>query len=220
MEKTKLPLSIRVTRNAELNKALLLVAFGYVLCYLFMLDYSVEGMSIFYRWSTTSYSQFQHPVLYAIWVILCGSAFFLNIGYLRGKYGAAQRWLSVLHYAGYAFLLLAMIIPTHHEPHLTLNHYLHYYVHLLGAMGFALSNLVCVLGVFGFRMKTDKRFKYWFWGCILFSLIIGPFFAVKLCGFVESAPLLFMMAIIYVFNYTKLMDGKTQTGQQTPVSKA
>ena len=96
MKKTRLPFGIRAARNAELNKGVLLIAFGYVFCYLFMLDYSVEGMGIFYRWSTTSYSQFQHPVLYAIWVILCGSAFFLNIGYLRGKYGATQRWLSVL----------------------------------------------------------------------------------------------------------------------------
>ena len=213
MKKTKLPFSIRVSRNAELNKVVLWVAFGYVFCYLFLLDYSVAGMSIFYRWSTTSYSQFQHPVLYARWVLLCGSAFFSNIGYLRGKYGATQRWLSVLQYAGSVFLISAMIVPTHHEPHITLNHYLHYYVHLLGAIGFALSNLVCVLGVFGYKMKTDKRFKYWFWGGIFFTLTVSPLFAVMLCGFIEAAPVLLMMAVIYVLNYTKLMDGKTQTEQ-------
>jgi len=219
MEKTKLPLSIRAAKYAELNKALLLVAFGYVFCYLFMLDYSVEGMSIFYRWSTTSYSQFQHPALFAVWVILCSSAVFLNIGYLRGKYGAPQKWLSIMQYMGCFFLILGMFVPTHHEPHITLGHYLHYYIHLLGAMGFALSNLVCVLGVFGYNIKKDKRFKYWLWGGIVFILCVAPFFAVKLCGFVESAPLLFMMAVIYVLNYTKLMDGKTQTAQQAPGSK-
>lgn len=220
MEKTKLPFGIRAARNAELNKGLLLIAFGYAFCYLFMLDYSAEGMNIFYRWSTTSYSQFQHPVLFAIWVVLCSTAFFLNIGFLRGKYGAAQKWLSVVQYAGYAFLILAMFVPTHHEPHITLSHYLHYYVHLLGAMGFALLNLACVLGVFGYQMKTDKRFKYWFWGGIVFILTVGPLFAVKLCGFIETAPMLFMMAVIYVLNYTKLMDSKTETEQQVYGSKA
>lgn len=208
MEKTKLPFGIRAARYTELNKGFLLIAFGYVFCYLFMLDYSVEGMSIFYRWSTTSYSQFQHPALFAVWVLLCSSAVFLNIGYLRGKYGAPQKWLSVLQYAGYSFLILSMLVPTHRAPHITLSHYLYYYVHLLGAMGFALSNIVCILGVFGYKMKTDKRFKYWFWGGIAFVLAVGPLFAVKLCGFIESAPMLFMMAVLYVLNYTKLMDDK------------
>lgn len=208
MEKTTLPLGIRLARNAELNKAFLLIAFGYAFCYLFMLDYSVEGMSVFYRWSTTSYSQFRHPALFAIWVILCSSAFFLNIGYLRGKYDAPQKWLSALQYLGYFFLILAMFIPTHRAPHITLSHYLHYYVHLFSAMFFALLNIICVLGVLGYKIKTDKRFKYWLWGGIAFVLTVGPLFAIKLCGFVETAPMLFMMVVLYVLNYTKLMDDK------------
>ncbi|HPT70420.1 MAG TPA: hypothetical protein PKW50_09750 [Syntrophomonas sp.] len=33
MEKTKLPFGIRAARNAELNKGLLLIAFGYIFCW-------------------------------------------------------------------------------------------------------------------------------------------------------------------------------------------
>ncbi len=212
MEKTTLPLGIRLARNAELNKGVLLVAFGYAFCYLFMIDYCTAGMNIFYRWSTTSYSQFQHPALFAIWVILCSSAFFLNIGYLRGKYGAPQKWLSALQYMGFFFMILALLVPTHRAPHITLSDYLHYYVHLFGALFFALFNMICVFGVFGYKMKKDKRFKYWLWGGIVFTLAVGPLFAVKLSGFVETAPMLFMMAVLYVLNYTKLMDDKNVSG--------
>lgn len=220
MEKTKLPFSIRIAKNADLNKGLLLVAFGYIFCYLFMLDYSVEGMNIFYRWSTTSISQFQHPALFAIWCVLCSSAFFLNIGYLRGKYDATQKWLSVLQYAGYFLLIFMMFVPTHRAPHFTFSHYLHYYVHLLCGLFFALSNMICVLGILGYRMKTDKRFKYWFWGGIVFTLTVGPLFAVKLCGFIETAPTLLMMVVLYILNYTELMDDKTESEQQILVQKA
>ena len=132
----------------------------------------------------------------------------LLISHLRGKHGAAQKWLSVLQYAGYWFLILALLVPTHLAPHITLKHYLSYYVHLAGAMGFALFNMACVIGVFGYAMKADKRFKYWLWGGIVLTLTLGPLFAVKLCGFIETAPTLFMMAVLYVLNYTKLMDEK------------
>lgn len=218
MQKTKLPFGIRAAKYAELNKGILLVAFGYVFCYLFLLDYSEEGMNIFYRWSTTSYSQFQHPVLFAIWVLLTSTACFLNIGYLRGKHGTPQKWLSVLQYVGFVLLIIVIFVPTHHAPHVTMGHYLHYYVHLLCAMGFALFNIACLLGIFGYQMKTDKRFRYWFWGLLLFTLTVGPLFAVKLCGFIETAPILLMMAVLYILNYTKLMDKKAEMRQQVSES--
>ncbi|HOO26576.1 MAG TPA: hypothetical protein PKW24_08185 [Clostridiales bacterium] len=206
MEKTNQPFSIRVAKNVELNKGLLLVAFGYAFCYMFMLDYCVEGMNIFYRWSTVSYSQFKHPVLFAIWIILCSLAFFLNIGYMRAKYKAPQKWISVLQYLGYFLLLLSMFVPTHRAPHETAGEYLRYYVHLFSALFFALADMACILGVFAYRREKDQRFKYWLYGGIAFSLSVAPLFIFKLSGFVENFPLLTMMVVLYILNYTKLME--------------
>ncbi len=218
-KKSAIPFSIHISRNAELNKGLMLIAFGYVFCYLFMIDYSVEEMNVFYRWSTTSYSQFLHPALFSIWVILCSSVFFLNVGYLRGRYGGTQKGLSALQYFGFFLLVLMMFFPTHRAPRTTLNHYLYYYVHLFSAAFYAVSNMTCILGLFAYKKKTDKRFTYWLWGGIIFSVLVGLLFVVKICGFVETVPTLLMMAVLYVLNYTKLMEPKA-TGQPQPVSQA
>lgn len=200
------PFSIPLSKHTELCRGILLFGAGYILCYMFLLDYSQEGMNIFYRWSTTSYSQFEHPVLFGLWCLLCAFSFFLNLERLRRKYECPQKILAFLQYAGFAFLMVTMLIPTHHAPHETLRHYLSYYTHLFSAMFYALTNMSCLLGIFYVRMKTDRRFKYWFSGSLVFIVVVAAFFAVRLCGFIETVPTLICMAVMYLLNDTPLMD--------------
>ncbi|MDR1630271.1 MAG: hypothetical protein LBS36_08705 [Oscillospiraceae bacterium] len=208
MNKTEFrpPFSVRLSKHAELCKAVLLFGAGYIFCYLFLLDYSQEGMNIFYRWSTTSYSQFAHPVLFGIWCILCAFAFFLNLDFLRRKYECPQKSLAVLQYLGFAFLMVTMLVPTHHAPHETLRHYLNYYVHLFSAMFYVLMNMACMMGIFFVRKKKDKRFKYWFSGSFVFIAVVTPLVIFRLCGFIETVPTLICMTVMYILNFTKLMD--------------
>lgn len=217
---SKIPYSINLSKNVELCKGILLFTAGYIFCYMFLLDYvTYPNNNIFFRWSTTSFSQFKHPVLFFIWCFLCASSFFLNLEHLRRKYNATPKILGVLQYLGVLFLLITFLVPTHIAPHETLTHYLKYYIHLFSAMFYALSNMGCFIGVVILQMKRNKCFKILFYVMIVYIVVVAAFFAIHLCGFIETVPTLMIMAALYILNFTTIMDPKSDLKQKAQTTK-
>ncbi|MCL2513468.1 MAG: hypothetical protein FWF08_06165 [Oscillospiraceae bacterium] len=193
-------------KKTELVKGVLLVASGYVFCYMFMLDYSIEGMNVFARNSTTSITFFNHPYLYMLWMTLCISAFYLNLSYMRRRYEAGQKTLAVLQYTAAFGLVGSTVIPTHVPPHETFSHYFRFYAHMGSTVVAIFSGVFCIVFLFYFKMKDDASFKIWFHGGIAFVVVfIAATVIIGVCSFLETVLVISVMAVLYAINYTDLL---------------
>jgi len=187
--------------NTELCKLLLVGGFGYSFCYTFLLDYSVEGMNIFHRNSTTSITGLAHPALFAVYTLLMGLGLFVNLGYARERYRCKSRIVAALQYAGLAGMLVVALVET------DLAHGPKFYVHTVGAVIYAAANGFCLFSMIGVSRKSHDRMRpLFYFGFVFMSLTITGF-ATKLCGFTESAPTLTAMVILYFVNYTDVFFG-------------
>ncbi|MCL2513467.1 MAG: hypothetical protein FWF08_06160 [Oscillospiraceae bacterium] len=195
---------LKITEKTELGKGVMLVASGYIFCYMFMVP---EGMTILDRGSTTSRIYFDHPILYWVWVILACTAFFFNLDQMRRRYGMRQPSLAVFQYAAIVGLFTSVAVPTSlaEEPE-TMSEYLHFWIHMGATMVCIFGGLFCVLFLFIYKMKEDKRFKKWFFGYLVFIISMLAVCAVfGLNGLMETILVLGMMGVVYVLNHTNAL---------------
>ncbi|MCL2508661.1 MAG: hypothetical protein FWF05_05750 [Oscillospiraceae bacterium] len=198
---------LKLSENAELCKGVLLVCAGYIFCYMFMLDYSDPEMNIFHRWSTTSRTMFAHPVLFIIWGILCALTFFLNLDYLRRRYGLGHmKSLAILQYIGLISLVLTFTVPvpSTFPPYEVFFDEFRFRLHQLTSALYGVVNVVCLFLIIAKNAREDKRFKKFFWGAIVYMILLVAGIILMLSGFMETAPTLVAMAVIYVLNFTKV----------------
>jgi len=203
VQREGVPLLTPVSLYPELCKAILLIAIGYCFCFLFLLDYSDPEMNVFHRYSTTSYTVHRHPVLFYLYVTLLMLTLFFNLDVTRRRYGSSSRLVAALQYTGLISMLIAVCIKADAENILGM-------IHLGCSIIFGVANVICLELFFLLQMRRDRRFRKYFIGGLVFIAIIIPAFIFKLCGFVETVPLLFAMAILYLLNYTKILEPLAQ----------
>ncbi len=195
----------RIYGMQELNKALLTLAFSFAFCFMFLLDYSVPGMSIFYRYSTTSIIGMEHPYLFIIYIALIGLSLFFNLGYARRRYQCTSKLVTALQYIGLAGIILVVLVET------DLDRGPRFYIHLAAAIVYAVGNAFSLILLIAFSKRRYPRMKPVFIGGVVFALAAITGFLIHLCGFMETAPMLIAMAVLYLLNYTDVFLAKPQT---------
>ena len=201
----------KISEKTELCKGFLLVCFGYIFCYMFMLDYTVEGMNIFHRESTASGTVHEHPVLFGIWLLLCATTFFLNLDILRRKYSLGHmKTLVIMQYAGLIFLGCIYIfrLPSAYPPYEKFSDVLQFALHVASTVISFAANGILLLLVILIKFKEDKRWKPFVIIAAIFVVLVGVGFATITSVFMETVPLMFVMAILYMLNYTDVVKPK------------
>lgn len=194
------PLLMPLSRYPEFCKAILLVAFGYCFCFLFLMDYADPLMNIFYRWSTTSQTALRHPVLFAIYALLLAFSFFFNLDYTRRRYNCGSKTVAVLQYIGLVGMLLVLFVKTSHT------NMIMYQIHHKSTIVFAVGNAFSLFLFIALQMRHNRRFRPWFIGGVMFVLVVIPAFILRLSGFVETVPILIAMVALYIINYTNILN--------------
>ena len=190
----------RLFGMAEFCKVILILACGYSFCFLFFMDQSIEGMNVFHRESTTSVSGLQHPVLYGIYLALIGFSLFLNIGHLSRRYQLRSKLVTVCQYVGLFALVAVALFKTNPE-----RSGMSFYIHLAASILYAVGN---GFGAFFFTAFAKKRypgFRPFFYGGIIFIVGTVTGFIIRLCGFMETVPMLIVLVALYMANFTNLV---------------
>jgi len=196
----KVPALLPLSKSEEVCKVLLTVTFGYIFCFLFLMDYTNPEMNIFYRWSTTSQSALRHPILFAIYGMLMLISFLVNLDYLRRRYEVSSKIVAVLQYLGSLGMLVTLFVKTSQEK--DLKGIVMYEVHQKAAIVFGAASAFCLFGVILLLYKKSKRFLPFVIGGIIFIVTVIPAFIFKLCGFVETAPTMIAMVVLYFLNFS------------------
>jgi len=196
----KSPALLPLSKSEEFCKVLLTVTFGFVFCFLFLMDYTNPEMNIFYRWSTTSQSALRHPVLFAIYGTLMLVSFTVNLDYLRRRYAVSSKTVAVLQYLGALGMLVTLFVKTSQEK--DLRGIIMYEVHQKAAIVFGAANAFCLFGVILLQYKKSKHFLPFVIGGCIFIAVVIPAFIFKLCGFTETAPTMLAMMVLYFLNFS------------------
>jgi len=202
---------LKISEKTELCKAFMLVTIGYMFCYMFMLDYTVEGMNIFHRESTASGTIYEHPALFGLWVFLCAGSLFLNLDVLRRRHSLGHmKLLAFLQYTGLIFFIILYFfrLPQTYPPYEELADKLQFAMHLTSTIVGAGANAITLLLVILIKFKEDKRWTPFFWIAMAYIVFIAVGFVTLTSVFMETVPLLIAMAVVYVLNYTDAVKPK------------
>jgi len=213
-----------ISKCGELCKALLFVCSGYMFCYMFLApNFTIENMTIFHRLSTTSRTIFDYPGLFAIWCVLCACTFLSNFDLIRRKYKLAHmKSLLILQYTGFIFLALTFAIPVPNglPPFDSDADTMRYIIHAAMAAIYGLANAAFILIFCALRRNANPFAKKFFAGCIVFAVLTTIGMAVMPSGFMETIPQMLGMAMLYVFNFTDLMEEKKLEKNHTTSSRS